>query len=97
MTFDNIQNYYETMVIKEINELLIRKEIDTDEDFLNDLACVALNQLPARYVRHNVDMIFYMTQEERQEMHDNVSEAVQTAISYVSKHRHDNRPETISQ
>ena len=32
---------------------------------LADVACVALNRLPARYVRHDVDMVFYLTEQER--------------------------------
>ena len=58
-----------------------------DQDFLEDVLCVALNQLPARYVRHNVDMVYYLTAEERQGMQQQIEKAVTHAIEYVSAHR----------
>ncbi len=95
MAFDNINNYFEKLVFDVIQSKL--NEIDNDEDFLGDIACVALNQLPARYVRHNVDMVFYMTGEEREQNQILVEDAVIMAIDYVNKHRHSKRPETINQ
>ena len=88
MTFDNINNYFEKLVLDEIQRML---------SFLSDIACVALNQLPARYVRHNVEMVFYMTLDERKQYQEVVEEAVHMAIDYVNKHRHSDRPETINQ
>ena len=67
MTFDNINNYFEKLVLDEITRLLSEDKLENDSDFLSDIACVALNQLPARYVRHNVDMVFYMTIDEREQ------------------------------
>ena len=97
MTFDNINNYFEKLVLDEITRLLSEDKLENDSDFLSDVACVALNQLPARYVRHNVDMVFYMTIDEREQYQEVVEEAVLTAIEYVNKHRHNDRPETINQ
>lgn len=97
MTFDSINNYFEKLVIDELQHLLTEDKLDNDDDFLADIACVALNQLPSRYVRHNVDMVFYMTLEEREQYHEVVEDAVLMAIEYVNKHRHDDRPETINQ
>jgi hypothetical protein len=97
MTFDNINNYFEKLVLDEITRLLSEGQLENDSDFLSDIACVALNQLPARYVRHNVDMVFYMTLDERKQYQEVVEEAVIMAIEYVNKHRHSDRPETINQ
>jgi len=97
MSFDNIHNYFEKLVCDVIQDQLNKNELDDDEDFLGDVACVALNQLPSRYVRHNVDMIFYMTIEEREQNQIVVEDAVDMAIDYVNKHRHSERPETINQ
>ena len=97
MIFDSINNYFEKLVIDEIQHQLSEGKLENDSDFLSDIACVALNQLPARYVRHNVDMVFYMTLEEREQYHDVVEEAVIMATEYVNKHRHNDRPETINQ
>ena len=97
MRFDSIHNYFEGLVFKEIEHLVQEGKLDQDEDYISDIACVALNQLPSRYVRHNVDMIFYMSQEEREQNEENVKEAVTMAVKYVNKHRHSERPETINQ
>ncbi len=97
MAFDNIHNYFEKLVFEAIQKKIHDGEIDNDEDYLGDVACVALNQLPSRYVRHNVDMVFYMTAEEREQNQIIVEDAVIMAIDYVNKHRHSDRPETINQ
>lgn len=98
MTFGNITNYFENLVFTVIQDELSKKTIDDDEDFVADIACVALNQLPSRYVRHNVDMIFYMTAEEREHNLEIAENAVAMAIEYVKTHRYSNeRPETINQ
>ncbi len=98
MSFSSIHNYYEQLVLDEIlnNDDLARLN-EADEDLLSDIACVALNQLPARYVRHNVDMVFYMTPRERAQMDEEVRQAVRTAIEYVRQHHGEERPATISQ
>ena len=96
MAFDSIHNYYERLVLEHILELRSGALANEDEDFLSDVACVALNQLPSRYVRHNVDMVFYMTPQERAQMEQEVINAVNMAIGYINKHRGDERPETIS-
>lgn len=97
MAFDNINNYFEKLVIDVIKEKSQKDELDHDDDFLADISCVALNQLPSRYVRHNVDMVFYMTIEEREQNQTIVEDAVEMAIDYVNQHRHSQRPETINQ
>lgn len=97
MAFDNINNYFEKLVFDEIQNKLHANKLDNDEDYLADIACVALNQLPSRYVRHNVDMVFYMTLDEREQNKVVVEDAVLMAVDYVNKHRHDERPETINQ
>ena len=97
MAFNNIHNYFEKLVFDAIQDKLNDNKLEYDEDFLGDIACVALNQLPSRYVRHNVDMVFYMTSEEREQNQVIVEDAVAMAIDYVNKHRQSERPETINQ
>lgn len=84
MAFDNIHNYYEKMVLQHILETTGKSEVD---NFIEDVACVALNQLPPRYVRHDVDMAFYLTVEERVKMESLIEKAVTHSIEYVSSHR----------
>ncbi|MDH5573140.1 MAG: late competence development ComFB family protein [Gammaproteobacteria bacterium] len=89
MSFESIHNYYEQLVLARINELRNKELKDTETDLLCDIACVALNQLPSRYVRHNVDMIFYMPAQERTKIDHEVASAVEKAIEYVMQHNAD--------
>lgn len=87
MSFEAIHNYYETLVIEYIMNT-VAKESDVDQDFLEDVACLALNQLPSRYVRHDVDMAFSLTTREREKMQINISKAVLNAVGRVRESRH---------
>ncbi|HEY9148571.1 MAG TPA: late competence development ComFB family protein [Gammaproteobacteria bacterium] len=75
MIFDSIHNYYEALVAERIMSTLAR-EVGVDQDFLEDVACLALNQLPARYVRNDLDMALFLTIRERERMQQRVIEAV---------------------
>lgn len=79
---DSIDNYYENLVFQAIQERL--GEQLQDADYIADVACVALNHLPPRYIRHHVDMAFYLSPNERQEMLDKVNQALDQAIDIVS-------------
>lgn len=83
---DNIQNYYETLVVEMLAEHYKGQEVEIE--FMTDVVCVALNHLPPRYFRHGVDMLFYTSPIERQELETKAREAVELAIEYVIK---DNR------
>jgi hypothetical protein len=54
-----------------------------DPELLADVACVALNRLQPRYIRHEVDFAFYLTEKERNETERHVSEAVEFAFGFV--------------
>jgi competence protein ComFB len=58
------------------------REYETET--LEDVACVALNHLPARYVRHSVDIAFYLTGEEREKVFHDVKQAVEAAFAFVA-------------
>lgn len=78
-----IHNYYEQMVLEEIqNKLPDRRD---EAELLADIACVALNNLPPRYIRHDVDMAFYLSPRDRIEMEEKVATAVQQAIVFVEQ------------
>lgn len=78
---DDIHNYYEKLVTDHFTVLKLDEKYDSD--FLADLTCVVLNQLPARYIRHEVDMAFYSPASERFEMERNVKEAVAKALEFM--------------
>lgn len=79
---DFIHNYYERLVLQEIFAQSTRVQ-DGDRDFLADVACVALNRMPPRYIRHDVDMTFFMSPQDIQEISNKVMHAVTDAINYV--------------
>ena len=79
---DTIHNYYERLVLDEIANSCERAR--EDRDFFADVACVALNRLPPRYIRYDVDMTFFLSPVELQEIYDKVELAVSSAIDYVS-------------
>lgn len=85
MTFESVHNYYEKLVYEEILKALTKDGIAESRDFLEDVACVALNKLPTRYIRHDIDLAFYMTSSEREHMESSVRDAVYQAVDYVMK------------
>ncbi|MBO9491497.1 late competence development ComFB family protein [Endozoicomonas sp. G2_1] len=79
---DDIHNYYEKLVMQHFIKLKLDSRYDND--FIADLTCVVLNQLPARYIRHEVDMAFYLPASERFEMETKVQEAVAKALEFMT-------------
>lgn len=79
---DDIHNYYEKLVIDYIN--LNKLDEKFSHEFLSDLCCIVLNQLPSKYIRHEVDMAFYLPAAERYEMEMNVRESIERALEFMS-------------
>lgn len=82
---DQIQNYYENKVVDAINRIAQPKGYSQEQ--LTDLACLALNNLPTRYYRHEVDLAFYMSALEHEEIDGKVEKAVINAIAYLEKNQ----------
>jgi len=82
---DDIHNYYEKLVVQYFGTLKLEEKYDSD--FIADLTCVVLNQLPTRYIRHEVDMAFYLPASERFEMEGKVKVAINKAIEFMKIHR----------
>ncbi len=97
MRFDSIHNYYETLVVRELIQTFVEDIKNIDEDYLQDIACIALNMLPSRYVRHDVDMAFFLTTSERAEMDKSVKSAVLRAKKHVDNQQEEDRPNTFQQ
>jgi hypothetical protein len=84
--FDQVHNYYERLVFEEV----VRRahepaHADYTADMLADVACLALNRLPARYVRHDVDMMFYLTESERQAIEQSLDEVLKFSFAFVKE------------
>ncbi len=81
--FEQVHNYYERLVFEEV----VRRSADHPDftsDMLADVACVALNRLPARYVRHDVDFMFYLTESERHVIERSLDEVLNFAFGFVN-------------
>ncbi len=82
---DDIHNYYEKLVMQHFSTAKFNEKYD--EDFIVDLTCVVLNQLPTRYICHEVDMAFYLPASERFEMETKVKTAISKAIEFMKVHK----------
>lgn len=92
MSFDSIRNYYEHAVYQHIVTTLGGQTPAPDGEYLADVACVALNQLPPRYIRHEVDMAFYVSSQERTEITTKVSDAVNFAVRFIAERQQSASP-----
>ena len=89
--FSSISNYYERLVFERLQTLLSDDSGSLDREYLDDVACVALNRLPPRYVRHTVDLAFHMNDAEWEALLKQVDDVVQQAIQFT-KRRTEERP-----
>ncbi|MCK9607690.1 MAG: late competence development ComFB family protein [Methylomonas sp.] len=87
----DISNYYEQLVTDQLWQLKKQSEETLSQSFLIDVACVALNSLPACYVRNIVDKGAGMTETEHQDMRDAAISAIDHAILVVNRNPHDSR------
>ena len=81
---EGIQNYYELQVTALIENFAL-SHTDLSDDDLSDIACLALNQLPARYFKHGVDLSFYTSSQEKLKMDKCIEDAIEFAIDHVRK------------
>ncbi|OWQ91487.1 hypothetical protein CDN99_10070 [Roseateles aquatilis] len=84
MDFTSLYNHHEREVFAAVMETAPQfAEIHRDPELLADVACVALNRLPPRYIRHAVDYSFYLTEQERLDVDAAIKEAVGYAFNFV--------------
>jgi phage gp36-like protein len=88
---DDIHNYYEHLVLERIAKLGLDKT--KTADYLADLCCLALNQVPPRYIRFEVDMAFYLPQSERRQMEMNVEYAISKALRFLNDAEKNEKPQ----
>ena len=80
----SIHNFYEKAVFSAVQEQAQHHpHLQDNGDTLADIACVALNRLPPRYIRHDVDFAFFQTEHERTDSVRAVQEAVEFAFGFV--------------
>lgn len=84
INFEQVHNYYERLVFEDVVRLS-EAHPNFTSDMLADVACVALNRLPARYVRHDVDLMFYLTEHERHAIEQSLEEVLAFAFAFVGE------------
>jgi len=82
--FSSLYNHHEREVFNAVVAMAPQyPEIENNAELMSDVACVALNRLPPRYIRHAVDYSFYLTENERMEIDAAIAESVSYAFSFV--------------
>ncbi len=94
MSLSSVHNYYERLVFDHINEYYADR-VDSEE--LADLACLALNKMPSRYIRHDIDMSFYLSTTDHIEIETMVSKACKEGFERLKEvqQRYQNHPEEL--
>ena len=82
--FETVHNYNDDAVFRLIIDTAsLYPAFSSQPDLLADVACVALNRLPPRYIRHDVDTMFYMSDDDRLRFDAAVQTAVKFAFEFV--------------
>jgi hypothetical protein len=90
INFEQVHNYYERLILEDVVRLAHRHP-DFNDDMLADVACIALNQLPARYVRHDVDLMFFLTENDRLHIEQSIAAALHYAFNFVAERQNSDR------
>ena len=84
MDFSSVYNIHEKTIFEAVAAAAPRyPAIADDADLLADVACVALNRLPPRYIRHEADFAFFLSDRERADAELAISEAVEYAFGFI--------------
>lgn len=76
-----IRNYYEVLLMELISDEGLIDELP--EEFLADLCCVTLNQLPVKYIRHLVDAHFFEDYSEHEDMKTEIQVALEKSRAFL--------------
>lgn len=87
----DIKNYYEQLLTDHLWKITEESAEPISQHTLEDIACLALNKLPACYVRNIVDKGANLTELNYLEMTQAVSAAIEAAIEQVRIRPHDAR------
>jgi hypothetical protein len=79
----SVHNYYDRLVFDAVSRHARENAIRLSQDQYEDIACLALNRLPPRYVRFDVDTTFYLSQEDLKEINTLLNNAVRGAFAIV--------------
>ena len=77
----DIRNYYEVLLMEILRDEGLMEELP--EEYLADLCCVTLNQLPVRYIRHLVDTYFFENYQELHMMKTEIYDALEKSRQFL--------------
>jgi hypothetical protein len=84
MDFSSVHNIHESAVFETVMAAAPNYPgLADNADLLADVACVALNRVAPRYIRHDVDLAFFLTERERSDNERAIREAVEHAFGFV--------------
>ncbi|MGO8857506.1 MAG: late competence development ComFB family protein [Steroidobacteraceae bacterium] len=84
MTFAQVHNYHEKAIFRRVTDRAGHyPDLVNRPELLADVACVALNRLPPRYIRSAIDMAFYMDDAELVQQQAAERKAVDFAFNFV--------------
>jgi Late competence development protein ComFB len=82
--FTSVRNHNERAVFEAVQRHADRYPgLAHNPELLADVACVALNRLAPRYIRHEVDFVFYLSERERGDSEHQLLDAVEYAFGFV--------------
>ena len=82
--FTSVRNHNERAVFEAVSHHADRYPgLAHNSELLADVACVALNRMAPRYIRHEVDFVFYLSDRERQDNERQLHDAVDYAFGFV--------------
>ena len=80
--FSSVRNHNERAVYDAVlRQTAQYPGLQHDSQLLADVACVALDRLPPRYIRHEVDFVFYLS--ERGDSERQLHGAAEYAFGFV--------------
>jgi hypothetical protein len=82
--FISVRNHNERAVFEAVERLAAGyPAMAGNNELLADVACVALNRIAPRYIRHEVDYVFYLSERERADSERQIAEAVEYGFGFV--------------
>jgi Late competence development protein ComFB len=88
MPFESIHNRHERTVFDRVRAASVRfPHLIGNDDLLADAVCVALNALPAQYLRHDIDLSSHLSDAQREKDNKSVDDAVESALILVQSRR----------
>ncbi len=77
----DVHNFTEKFVNTRFIELDLFRRFD--KEFIEDLTCIVLNKLPCHYIRYDVDMYSYLSDEDRTLLVADVEKTVDDSIQFL--------------